>query len=251
MWKPEYPAPQNVDIFIAGDLIESVSAVAKGGFVQTDTVMLKEAVAGQYRRGDRVLVAGYIQQTTEDGTQGWGWPPNFRYFEWKTVREVVDAGTLRFEDPFRYSYDAAWPDLPDGSAAGSMARRGSGGCRLDDGRQPNRSLTIRNANFIGGRSRAPGSETPIAGTGWHVLFEGCTADRRHRVLADRRQAQRLHRLPARLPGGRDGQDRGKRAVRAVRYPGLARQRGRGRARCELPRLQPLRLRAGDATLLAA
>ena len=176
VWKPEYPAPQTVDIFIAGDLIESVSAVVKGGFVQTDTVMLKEEVAGQYRRGDRVLVAGYIQQTTEDGTQGWGWPPNFRYFEWKTVREVVNAGTLRFEDPFRCSYDAAWPDLPDGSTSRLYGAPRIWRLRLDDGRQPNRSLKIRNANFIGGRSRAPGTETPIAGTGWHVIFEGCTAD---------------------------------------------------------------------------
>ena len=173
VWKPEYPAPQNVDIFIPGDLIESVSAVAKGGFVQTDTVMLKEAVAGQYRRGDRVLVAGYIQQTTEDGTQGWGWPPNFRYFEWKRVAEVIDGDTLRFEDPFRYSYDARWPDLLHGGWPYGAPRIWR--CRLDDGRQINRSLTIRNANFIGGRSRLAGSFTPISGTGWHMRIEGCTA----------------------------------------------------------------------------
>ena len=173
VWKPEYPAPQTVDIFIAGDLIESVSAVAKGGFVQTDTVMLKEAVAGQYRQGDRVLVAGYIQQTSEDGTQGWGWPPNFRYFEWKRVAEVIDGDTLRFEDPFRYSYDASWPDLLHGGRPYGAPRIWR--CRLDDGRQTNRSLTIRNANFIGGRKLPPGGETPLALQGWHTRLEGCTA----------------------------------------------------------------------------
>ena len=176
VWKPEYPAPQTTDHFQPGDLIESVRAVDKGGFVQTDVVALKQRVAGRYQPGDRVLVAGYIQQTTEDETAAWGWPPNFRYFEWKTVREVVDARTLRFHDPFRFSYDAAWPDLPDGSSSRLYGAPRIWRLRLDDGRQPNRSLKIRNANFVGGRSRAPGTETPIAGTGWHVTFEGCTAD---------------------------------------------------------------------------
>ena len=176
VWKPEYPATQDVDIFIPGDLIESVSAVAKGGFVQTDTVRFKETVAGQYRRGDRVLVAGCIQQTTEDGTEGWGWPPNFRYFEWKIVAEALDANTLRFEDPFRYSYDASWPDLRHGFGGQRYGKPRIWRCRLNDGRQFNRSLTIRNANFIGGRNRPAGTETPISGTGWHVRFEGCTAD---------------------------------------------------------------------------
>jgi hypothetical protein len=176
VWKPEYPAPPTTDHFQPGHLIENVRAVDKGGFVQTDTVTLKEAVAAQFQSGDRVLVAGYIQQTTEDESAAWGWPPNFRYFEWKTVREVVDGRTLRFQDPFRFSYDAAWPDLPDGSSSRFYGAPRIWRLRLDDGRQPNRWLKIRNANFIGGRSRAPGTETPIAGTGWHVTFEGCTAD---------------------------------------------------------------------------
>jgi hypothetical protein len=173
VWKPEFPAPQDVDIFIPGDLIESVRAVDAGGFIQTDTMRLKNAVAGRYRPGDRVLVGGYIQQTTEDGAAGWGWPPNFRYFEWKTVAEALDANTLRFEDPFRCSYDAGWPDLLHGGRPYGAPRIWR--CRLDDGRQFNRSLTIRNAKFIGGRDRAPGTFTPISGTGWHVVFENCTA----------------------------------------------------------------------------
>jgi hypothetical protein len=173
VWKPEYPASQNTDIFIPGDLIESVRAVDAGGFVQTDTMRLKNAVAGRYRPGDRVLVAGYIQQTSEDGAEGWGWPPNFRYFEWKRVAEVVDRNTLRFEDPFRYSYDASWPDLLHGGRPYGAPRIWR--CRLDDGRQTNRSLAIRNANFVGGRSRPAGTFTPLSGTGWQMRLEGCTA----------------------------------------------------------------------------
>jgi hypothetical protein len=175
VWKPEYPAAQDVDIFVPGDRIESVRAVDKGGFVQTDTMRLKEALAGQYRPGDRVLIAGCIQQTTEDGAEGWGWPPNFRYFEWKIVAEQLDANTLRFEDPFRYSYDASWPDLRHAFGGLGYGAPRIWRCRLDDGRQFNRSLTIRNADFIGGRSRPAGTFTPISGTGWHLRIEGCTA----------------------------------------------------------------------------
>jgi hypothetical protein len=174
VWKPEYPTPQTIDQFEPGDLIQSVRAVDKGGFVQTDVVKLRDKVAGQYQPGDRVLVAGYIQQTNEDGTQGWGWPPNFRYFEWKTVAEALEINVLRFEDPFRYSYDASWPDLLHGGRPYGAPRIWR--CRLDDGRQLNRSLTIRNANFIGGRDRPPGTFTPIPGTGWHVTFQNCTAN---------------------------------------------------------------------------
>jgi hypothetical protein len=173
VWKTEYPAASQ-DIVVRGDLIESVRAVDQKGFVQTDVAVLKSPVALPYQPGDRVLVAGYIQQFNSDGTAG-GWPPNFRYFEWKEVSEVVDASTLRFFDPFRFSYDAGWPDYPHAIIPALGAPR-IWRCRLDDGRETNRSLIIRNASFIGGRNRAPGTFTPISPRGWHITLENCTGD---------------------------------------------------------------------------
>jgi len=125
--------------------------------------------------GDRVLVAGYIQQTSQDGTEGWGWPPNFRAFEWKRIIEVIDRHTLRFEDPFRFEYLKSWPDLVHSFNGQPYGAPRIWRCRLDDGRHINRSLTIRNANFIRGRDRAPGTFTPIAPHGWHLTLENCTA----------------------------------------------------------------------------
>jgi hypothetical protein len=125
--------------------------------------------------GDRVLVAGYIQQTNEDGSQGWGWPPNYRAFEWKRVAEVLDRNTLRFEDPFRFEYLESWPDLLHTFNNLPYGAPRIWRCRLDDGRHTNRSLTIRNATFIRGRNRAPGTFTPISGRGWDFRLEHCTA----------------------------------------------------------------------------
>jgi hypothetical protein len=173
-WPPEYPAmpTEATTVKPPGDLIESVEAGAT-------EARLREPVAGSYRADDRVLVAGYIQQLTADGAEGWGWPPNFRYFEYKTVAAVIDERALRFVDPFRYRYDAAWPDyLHDSGASGG---RSFGAPRLwrgrtDDGRHVNRSLTIKNARFVGGRDRVAGTFSPFAGRGWHVRFEGCEGD---------------------------------------------------------------------------
>ena len=52
-------------------------------------------------------MAGYIQQTSEDGTLGMGLAAELPLFRVKRVAEVIDGNTLRFEDPFRYSYDAS------------------------------------------------------------------------------------------------------------------------------------------------
>lgn len=167
-WDADYGAPHTV-VSIAGDLIGSVQ-------VGSDTAVLNAAVASNYQAGDRVLVAGYIQQFTGDRTEGWGWPPNFRYFEWKELAEVVDASTLRFHDPFRFNYDASWRDFRHSFNGQFYGAPRIWRCRLDDGRQVNRSLTIRNAHFIGGRDRAPGIYTPISPRGWHIVLENCTGD---------------------------------------------------------------------------
>ena len=125
--------------------------------------------------GDDVLVAGSIQQFSADGAQGWGWPPNFRYFEWKKVA-AVDGQTISFVDPFRFGYDAAWPDFAH-DFFGALRPYGAPRlwrCRLDDGRQVNRSLTIRNARFVPGRNLPAGTETGLGLNGLHVRLEGCT-----------------------------------------------------------------------------
>ena len=54
--------------------------------------------------GDTVLVYGFDQQ-------GGGFPPNYRYFERKTVQLVTGTGTqtITFDSPLNYSYNSAWP----------------------------------------------------------------------------------------------------------------------------------------------
>jgi len=170
-WDVEFPTAKTAAnaILPLGHLIETTKAGAK-------EVRLKAAVANQLRSGDAVLVAGDIQQTNEDGTAGWGWPPNFRFFEYKTVAEVLDEFTVRFVDPFRFSYYDGWEDLPH-NLNGQQRFYGAPRlwrCRLDDGRHVNRSLIIRNANFIGGRDRPAGTKTALAAEGLHVTLENCS-----------------------------------------------------------------------------
>jgi hypothetical protein len=168
VWDVEYPVTKTAanPISPPGQLIADVR-------VGQDVAILVDAGDG-FVPGDRVLVAGYIQQLTEDGTQGWGWPPNFRYFEWKRVAEVIDRNTLRFADPFRFEYLASWPDLVHGFNRLPYGAPRIWRCRLDDGRHTNRSLTIRNAHFIRGRNRQGGTFTPISGRGWDFRLEHCT-----------------------------------------------------------------------------
>jgi hypothetical protein len=163
-WGSEYPAAPAVNP-IVGHLIETAAVGAA-------EARLEARAPGYYLPGDAVLVAGYIQQFSADGTKGWGWPPNFRFFEWKTVAEMPDETTVRFVDPFRFGYDASWPDFDHGSDPYGAPRLWR--CRLDDGRHVNRSLTIRNANFIGGRNRPAGTRTALGLNGLHVRLENCS-----------------------------------------------------------------------------
>jgi len=169
-WVAEYPATPT-----------SANATSPPGYLIEDTEAgqdIARLVAGDdgFVAGDRVLVAGCIQQTSQDGTEGWGWPPNFKVFEWKRIVEVIDSSTLRFEDPFRFEYRTSWPDLVHSFNGLPYGAPRLWRCRLDDGRHINRSLTIRNANFIGGRDRAPGTFSPISPRGWHLALESCRAD---------------------------------------------------------------------------
>jgi hypothetical protein len=171
LWEAEHPADrkQANTMFVEGHLIETARVGAR-------EVRLQRAAPGHYSAGDMVLVAGFLQQLSEDGNAGWGWPPNFRYFGWHRIAGMPDDQTVQLVEPLRYTYDASWPDFPTdffGAPRIYGAPRIWRG-RLDDGRSITRSLTIRNAKFIAGRSRPAGTETPLSGRAWHVRFEHCT-----------------------------------------------------------------------------
>src|SRR5438309_1702203 len=70
------------------------------------------AYAGNFTPGMRVLIHGYDQQFA-------GYPPNLRYFEYKTVL-TADAGTgiVTFTEPLAYGYDSRWWDTPNYSGTG-------------------------------------------------------------------------------------------------------------------------------------
>lgn len=147
---------------VPGDLIESAAA--------SDFAVLT-AGADAYAPGDKVFIGGFIQQTSADGTRQFGWPPNFRFFEYGAVA-AVDGQEVRLTAPLRFSYDAGWPDLPGGFGGVVLGAARIWRLRLDDGRQVNRELTIRNANFVAGRDRT--EHTPLSPRGWHITIENCT-----------------------------------------------------------------------------
>lgn len=125
---------------------------------------------GHYQPGDIVLVAGYIQQVDPaDPSKPWGWPPNFRYFEYHTVVEASDrAATL--SAPLRFAYDTTWPEFEQ-DIFGVRFTFGAPRVwrwRHDDGRAPTRSLTIRNATFRGGSLGTHSFR--------HLRLESCTVE---------------------------------------------------------------------------
>jgi hypothetical protein len=87
------------------------------------------------------------------------------------VAGMPDEQTVRFVDPFRFSYDAAWPDYLHSDTFYGAPRLFR--CRLDDGRRINRSLTIRNARFIKGRDQAA-ARSALGLNGLHIRLESCT-----------------------------------------------------------------------------
>jgi hypothetical protein len=170
-WDADWPIPKTTanTILPLGHLIETTRIGARD-------VRLQAAVASQLIPGDAVLLAGDIQQTSEDGSRGWGWPPNFRSFEYKIVAEILDESTVRFVDPVRFRYDDGWPDLSH-DLNGQVRMYGAPRlwrCRLDDGRRVIRHLCLRNANFVGGRDRPTGSSSALGLSGLHVVLENCT-----------------------------------------------------------------------------
>lgn len=128
-----------------GNLGQRIESVAAG---ERSLQLLEK---GDFSIGDAVLVAGYIQQITDDvPPKSWGWPPNFRYFEYHTV-EHVDGDAVILSEPLRFSYDASWTEY-DGTAFGSPFIFGAPRIwrwRHSDGRGPNLSLVVRNVTFDG------------------------------------------------------------------------------------------------------
>ncbi len=59
----------------------------------------------RYAPGDPIFIGGYDQQ-------GFGIPPNFRYFEYNTVVSVSSGGLITLLTPTRYKYDSGWNWMP-------------------------------------------------------------------------------------------------------------------------------------------
>lgn len=80
-----------------GDRFKSVAAGAS-------TIEFYEAdKAAGYTVGERLMLAGFDQQFT-------GFPPNFRYFDYVSVRSVnVSTNSITVSPALNYSYDESWP----------------------------------------------------------------------------------------------------------------------------------------------
>ncbi len=94
----DVPFPASAAVHVNGYLFNTAAA----GAIAITTAT--HADAGNFTPGMRVLVHGYDQQ-------GSGYPPNMRYFEYKTVL-TADAGTgvVTFTDHLAYGYDSRWWD---------------------------------------------------------------------------------------------------------------------------------------------
>lgn len=101
--------------------------------------------------GKRVCLHGY-------GTQNGSWPPNERYFEFKSVLSV-NAGTktITFDQPLQYSYDERWADTFTSSGAGGLPHYGAPRIiSLDrDDFTWGEELVIEGGNFLGNPAFVP------------------------------------------------------------------------------------------------
>jgi hypothetical protein len=162
-----------------------------GGFVQAEAVVpqgsrfhsvdggeqdIELLAASALEPGEVVLLAGHIQQIRKvDGEpQGWGWPPNFRVYEYKTV-ESADGGVVRFTERLRHAYDETWPEWDhtpleahtNPYGAPRLFRTRLSGYTLQ------RSLRIERAIFVANRNKP---FTPLSFTGLHIHLEGCKVE---------------------------------------------------------------------------
>jgi hypothetical protein len=125
--------------------------------------------------GTTALIAGRIQQFAnlhlpEDQWVAFGWPPNFRWFEYTTVAAYED-GVVSLAAPLRHSYDATWRDYPGYNFGPYVA----GAARLYPCGHLPRSITFRGINF----ARAAGATTGAGHVGLSLpalslTLEDCT-----------------------------------------------------------------------------
>jgi hypothetical protein len=125
--------------------------------------------------GEPVLLAGHVQQIQEgaNGLEAWGWPPNFRVYEYVTV-DSVDGATVALRGRLRHAYDETWPDWLQPQHASTNLY---GAPRLYRTRFPGytlqRSLRIERAVFVANRSKP---YTPLGFTGLHIHLEDCKVE---------------------------------------------------------------------------
>jgi hypothetical protein len=126
--------------------------------------------------GEVVLLTGYVQQIREVGgvKEGWGWPPNYRVYEYQTV-ESVDGTNIRFTERLRNAYDENWPDWDQTPLAGHTNRYGA--ARLfqtrGTGWRQLRSLRVHGAVFVANRNK---TFTPLGFTGRKFELIGCSIE---------------------------------------------------------------------------
>jgi hypothetical protein len=126
--------------------------------------------------GEIVLLTGCIQQIREvDGVkEGWGWPPNFRFYEYKTVA-AVDGTKIRFTERLRHAYDENWPDWEQTPLAGHTNPYGAARLFLTHGAgwRQLRSLRVYGAVFVANRNK---QYTPLSFTGRKFELIGCRTE---------------------------------------------------------------------------
>jgi hypothetical protein len=126
--------------------------------------------------GEVVLLTGLIQQIREvDGVkQGWGWPPNCRFYEYKTV-ESVDGLNVRFTERLRHAYDESWPDWEQTPLTRHTNLYGAARLFLTHGTswRQLRSLRVCGAVFVANRNKTP---TALGFTGRKIELIGCRTE---------------------------------------------------------------------------
>ena len=132
-----------------GDIVFPGTGVYSGGYLfntasagASSLTTTTHADAGNFTSGMRVFLGGYDQQFS-------GYPPNLRYFEYKTVLTAnATTGVVTFTNPLRYLYDSRWWDTPDLVSPGKPA----GAPRIWSLERPNfvqpRLIWIKGATFL-------------------------------------------------------------------------------------------------------
>jgi hypothetical protein len=164
--------------YVNGDLINTVASGAAS--VTTTTA----GNAAHYSAGMPVLLYGYDQQ-------GWGYPPNPRYFEYKTVLSAnASTGVVTFTDFLQNFYDSRWWD----TLYGDGTQLYHGAPRILSLQRANYTqanlIWIKGATFLG-NSVTPGSNQ-LQVTANLMIYEDVSAAAFNVVLTNRAIIKRGH-----------------------------------------------------------